>query len=60
MYEINDLDWEFICKVRKVIEENFYWEIFLVKEFSEMMNMEYVIFYRKFKVIMNENVKKVI
>ncbi len=59
-HETNDPDREFIRKVRKAIEENFHRETFSVKELSEMMNMEYVTFYRKFKAIMNENAKKAI
>lgn len=59
-HESNDPDREFIRRVKKAIEENFHRDTFSVKELSEIMNMEYVTFYRKFKAIMNENAKKTI
>lgn len=59
-HEPNDPDREFIRRVKKAIEENFHRDTFSVKELSEMMDMEYVTFYRKFKAIMNENAKKAI
>lgn len=59
-HEPNDPDREFIRRVKAAIEENFHRDSFSVKELSEMMKMEYVTFYRKFKAIMNENAKKTI
>jgi|GEM_PF-1757958 len=58
--EGHDPDRVFIQKVMVAIDQNYHKDTFSVKELSEMMNMEYVTFYRKFKAIMNENAKKTI